>query len=101
MEREEKISQLIENIKGNQLLDVLLFQKICLVLQSKVVQLQDQIKNDDPQLSQTSKEILVSQQQLSSDDKLTLEETVDRVEGIAKLTLSDHETINIPNTSKI
>ena len=101
MEREEKISQLIENIKGNQLLDVLLFQKICLVLQSKVIQLQDQIKNDDPQLSQTSKEILVSQQQLSSDGKLTLEETVDRVEDIAKLTLSDHETINIPNPSKI
>lgn len=101
MEREEKISQLIENIKGKQLLYVLLFQKICLVLQSKVIQLQDQIKNDDPQLSQTSKEILVSQQQLSSDGKLTLEETVDRVEDIAKLTLSDHETINIPNPSKI
>ena len=88
-------------MKGKQLLDILLFQIICLVLQSKVVQLQDQIKSDYPQLSQKFKEILVSQQQLSSDDKLSLEETEDRVENIAKLTLSDHEAINIPNPSKI
>ena len=54
MEREEKISQLMENMKGKQLLDILLYQIICLVLQSEVVQLRDQIKIDDPQLHKTA-----------------------------------------------
>ena len=43
MEREEKISQLMENMKSKQLLDILLIHIICLALQSEVVQLSDQI----------------------------------------------------------
>ena len=101
MEREERIIQLMENIKGKQLLDILFCHIICLVLQSQVVQLRDQIKSDNPQLTQRFQEILVSQQQQPSDDKLTLEEADERVEDINKLTLSDYETINIPNPSKI
>ena len=100
MEREERIIQLMENIKGKQLLDILFCQINCLVLQSQVVQLRDQIKSDNPQLTQRFQEILVSQQQ-PSDDKLTLKEADEKVEDINKLTLSDHETINIPNPSKI
>ena len=91
----------MENMKGKQLLDILLCQIICLVLQSQVVQLHDQIKSDNPQLTQRFQEILVSQQQQPSDDKLTLEEADEKVEDINKLTLSDHEAINIPNPSKI
>ena len=79
-EREEKISQLIENMKGKHLLDILLYQIICLVLQSQVVQLRDQIRSDDFQLSQKFEKILASKQELSSDDKLTQEEPDDRVD---------------------
>ena len=101
MKREEKINQLMENIKGKQLLDILLFQIISLVLQSQMVHLRNQIKSDDPQLGQMFREILASQQQQPSDDKLTLEEVDERVEDITKSTLSDHVTTNIPNPSKI
>ena len=80
MEREEKISQLMENMKGKQLLDILLYQIICLVLQSQVVQLLDQIRSDDPQLSQKFEKALASKQELSLDDKLTQEESDDRVD---------------------
>ena len=100
-EREEKISQLLENIKGNPLLDILLYQIICLALQSQVVQLHDQIKNDDPQLTQKSEEALAIQQELSSDDKVTQEEPDDKVDDTSKLTSSDHETENITSQSKI
>ena len=44
------------------------------------MQLCDQIKSDDPQLSETFEEILTSQQEPSSDDKLTQEEPDDRVD---------------------
>ena len=89
MEREEKISHLIENMKGKQLLDILLYQIMCLALQSQVVQLRhleanellhDRIQGDDPQLSQRVEEVLASQQEPSSDDKLTQEEPDDRVD---------------------
>ena len=80
MERDEKISQLMKNMKGKQLLDILLYQIMCLALQSQVVQLRDQIKSYDPQLSQKFEEVLASQQELSSDDKLTQEEPDDRVD---------------------
>ena len=80
MEREEKISQLMENMKGKQLLAILLYQIICLVLQSQVVQLLDQIRIDDPQLSQKFEKALANKQELSSDDKLTQEEPDDRVD---------------------
>ena len=80
MEREEKISHLMENMKGKQLLDILLYQIMCLVLQSQEVQLCDQIKSYDPQLSQKFEEVLASQQELPSDDKLTQEEPDDRVD---------------------
>ena len=79
-EREEKISQLMENTKGKQLLDILLYQIMCLALQSQVVQLRDQIKSYDPQLSQKFEEVLASQQEPSSDDKLIQEEPDDRVD---------------------
>ena len=80
MEREEKISHLMENMKGKQLLDILLYQIMCLALQSQVVQLHDQIKSYDPQLSQKFEEVLASQQEPSSDDKLIQEEPDDRVD---------------------
>ena len=80
MEREEKISQLMENMKGKQLLDILLYQIMCLALQSQVVQLRDQIKIDDPQLSQKFEEVLASLQEPSSEDKLIQEEPDDRVD---------------------
>ena len=101
MEREEKISQLMENMKGKQLLDILLYQIICLVLQSQVIKFRDpeahellcdQIQHD-LQLNQNLEEVLPSQQQLSSDDKLD-----DRVD---ELTSSDHETEDITSQSKI
>ena len=53
---------------------------MCLALQSQVVQLRDQIKSYDPQLSQTFKEVLASQHEPSSDDKLIQEESDDRVD---------------------
>ena len=53
---------------------------MCLALQSQVVQLRDQIKSYDPQLSQKFEEVLASQQEPSSDDKLTQEEPDDRVD---------------------
>ena len=80
MEREEKISQLMENMKCKQLLDILLYQIMCLVLQSEVIQLRDQISSHDPQLSQKFEEVLASKQELLSDDKLTQEEPDDRVD---------------------
>ena len=80
MERDEKISQLMENMKGKQLLDILLYQIMCLALQSQVVQLRDQIKSYDPQLSQKFEEVLASQQEPSLDDKLIQEEPDDRVD---------------------
>ena len=79
-EREEKISQLMENMKSKQLLDILLYHIICLVLQSEVIQLRDQISSHDPQLSQKFEEVLASKQELLSDDKLTQEEPDDRVD---------------------
>ena len=91
IEREEKISQLTENMKGKQLLDILLYQIICLALQ---------IKSDDPQLSQTFEKVLDRQQQLPSDDKIT-QEPDDRVDDTSKLTSSDHETADITSQSKM
>ena len=109
MEREEKISQLMESMKGKKLLDILLYQIICLVLQSKVIKfsdseahelLRDQIQHDDLQLSQNFEEILASKQQLSLDDKIT-QEPYDKVDDTSKLTSSDHETEDITTQSKI
>ena len=91
IEKKEKISQLTENIKGKQLLDILLYYIICLVLQ---------IKSDDPQLSQKFEKVLPSQQQLSLDDKLT-QEPDNRVDDTSKLTSSDHETEDITSQSKM
>ena len=93
MERDKQFSQMMENMKGNQLLDILLCQIICLALQSQVVQLCDQIKRNDPQLSQKFKEVLTNQEEPSSDDKLTQEEPGDRVD--------DHKTKEISSQSKI
>ena len=84
MEREEKISQLMENMKGKQLLDILFYQIICLALQSQVVQLHDQIKHNDCQLSQKFEKVLD-----------------DRVDDTSKLTSSYHETEDITSQSKI
>ena len=100
VERDEKISQLMENMKGKQLLDILLYQIMCLALQSQVVQLRDQIKSDDRQLSQTFKKVLASQQQIPSDEKLT-QEPYDRVDDASKLISSDPETADITIPSKI
>ena len=89
MERDEKIIHLMENMKGKQLLDILLYQIMCLVLQSQVVQLRhleanellhDRIQGDDSQLSRRVEKGLASQQEPSSDDKLTQEEPDDRVD---------------------
>ena len=100
MEREEKNSQLMENIKGKQLLDILLYQTIYLALQSQVVQLRDQIKDDDSQFSQMFEEVLASRQEPPLDDKLTQEEPDDRVDDIARLSLSDHKTKDSISQSK-
>ena len=76
-------------MKGKQLLDILLYQIMCLVQQSQVVQLRDlqanellddKIQGDDPQLSQRVEKGLASQQELSSDDKLIQKEPDDRVD---------------------
>ena len=75
MEREEKFDQLMENMKGKQLPDIMLYQIICLVLQCQVVQLDDQIKSDDPQLSQKFEEVIDDHQEPSSEVKLTLRRT--------------------------
>ena len=66
-----------------------------------MVQLHDQIKSDDPQLTQKGEEALASQQELSSDDKVTQEEPDYEVDDTSKLTSSDHETENVTNQSKI
>ena len=108
MEREEKISQLMENMKGKQLLDILLYQIICLVLQSQVIKFRDPeahelLRNEIQhylQLSQNFEKVLPSQQQLSSDDKLT-QQPDDRVDDTSKLTSLDHETEDITIQSKI
>ena len=108
MEREEKISQLMENMKGKQLLDILLYHIICLVLQSKVIKFRDpevhELERDqiqhDLQLHQNFEEVLPSQQQLSLDDKLT-QESDDRVDDTSKLTSLDHEAEDITSQSKI
>ena len=81
MKKEEKISQLMENIKGKQLLDILLCHIICLALKSEVVQLCDQNRSDDPRLSEKFEKVLASKQELSSNDKLTHEEPHDRVDN--------------------
>ena len=108
MEREKKITQLMENMKGKQLLDILLYHIICLVLQSKVIKFcdpeaheleRDQIQHD-LQLRQNFEEVLPSQQQLSLDDKVT-QEPDDRVDDTSKLTSLDHETEDITSQSKI
>ena len=87
MKREEKISQLTENMKGKQLLGILLYHIICLVLQSQVIMfcdpevhelLRDQIQHD-PQLTQKFEKAPASKQELSLDNKLTQEEPDDRV----------------------
>ena len=97
MEREERIIQLMENMKGKQLLDILLCQIICLVLQSQVVQLRDQIKSYNHRLSQTFEEVLAGQQEPQSDDKLTQEKPDEREDD----TSLDHETEDISSQSKI
>ena len=108
MEREKKISQLMENMKGKQLLDILLYHIICLVLQSQVIKFHDpeahELERDqiqhDLQFRQNFEEVLPSQQQLSLDDKLT-QEPDDRVDDTSKLTSLDHETEDITSQSKI
>ena len=109
MEREEKTSLLMENMKGKQLLDIILYQIMCLALQSQVVQfhdlevhelLHDQIQVDDLQLSQTFEEVPAIQE-LPPDDKLTHEEPDDRVDDASKLTSSDFETKDTTSQSKI
>ena len=56
MERDEKISQLMENMKGKQLLDILLYQIMCLALQSQVVQLRDQTSKSTHLTDQPAKD---------------------------------------------
>ena len=97
MEREEKFDQFVENMKVKQLPDILLYQIICLVLQCQVVQLDDQIKSDDPQLSQKFEEVIDDYQEPSLEVKLTL----DRVNDTSKLSSLDHEAQDIPCESKI
>ena len=109
MQREEKISQLMENMKGKQLLDILLYYIICLVLQSDVIKFRDpkghELERDqiqhDSQLSQKFEKVLTSKQELSSDDKLTQEEPDDRVDDTSKSMLSGHEIGDITSQSKI
>ena len=109
-EREETIRQLMKNIKGIQFLGILLYQIICLDLQSQVIKfrdpeshelLRDQIQGDDPQLSEMFEEVLASQQEPLSDEKITQEESDDRVYDMSKLTSSDHKTAGITSQSKI
>ena len=88
-------------MKGKQILSILLYHIICLALQSQVVQLHDQIKSDDPQLSQNFEEALASKQESPLDDKLTQEEPDDRVDDTSKLTLIDNEREDITSQSKI
>ena len=97
-ERDENISQLMENMKGKQLQDILLYQIMCLALQSQVVQLRDQIKSYDPHLSQKFEEVLASQQE---PDQLT-QESDDRVDGtkLTKVSSSDHKTADITSQGK-
>ena len=66
-----------------------------------MVQLRDQIKSEDPQLSQNFDEVLASKQESMSDDKLTQEEPDDRVDDTSKLTLRDNERKDITSQSKI
>ena len=54
-EREENINQLMKNMKSKLLLYILLYYVICLVLQSQVVQLQDQIKSETAETTCPSK----------------------------------------------
>ena len=93
MEREEKISPLMENIKGIHFLDILLYHIMCLVLQSQVLQLNNQIKSDDSQLSQRFEEVLASQQH---SDQLTQKESDDIVDDtmLTKVSSSDHDIIS-------
>ena len=53
---------------------------MCLALQSQVVQLHDQIKSYDSQFGKKFEEVLASQQEPQSDDKLIQEEPDDRVD---------------------
>ena len=71
------------------------------MLQSQVTKLHDQIRSDDPQLSQKFEKALASKQELSSDDKLTQEEPDDRVDDTSKSTSSGHEIGDITSQSKI
>ena len=102
MEREEKISQFMEKMKGKQLLDNPIYQIICLALQSQEIQLCDQIRSDDLQLSQKYEKVLhvASKKELPSDDKLAQEPDY-RVDDTSKLTSSDHEIEDITSQSKI
>ena len=91
----------MENMKGKQLPDIMLYQIICLVLHCQVIQLDDQIKSDDPQLSQKFEEVIDDHQEPSSEVKLTLEEPEDRVNDTSKLSSLNHEAQDIPCQSKI
>ena len=48
MEIKEKNSQLIEKMKGKQLLDILLYHIMCLALQSEMIEFHNQITRGDP-----------------------------------------------------
>ena len=109
MKREEKISQLMENTKGKQLLHILLYKIIYLALQSQVIKfhgpkmpelLCDQIQGNDHQLGQMFEKVLASQKEQTSDGIIT-QESDDRVDGSSKITSSDHETEDITSQSKI
>ena len=65
-EREENISQLMENMKGNELQNILLHQIISLALQSQMLQ-----SAHDPIHHQLSQAELTSQKEPPSDDKPT------------------------------
>ena len=99
---QKEISQLMEKMKGKQLLDIQLYQIICLVLQSEMVLLCDQNQSDDYQISQLFDDRMpASHQKPPSDDQLAKEETDDKVDDTIELTLSDNETEDIVSQSKI
>ena len=72
---------------------------MCLVLQSQVVQLNNQIRSDDSQLSQRFEEVLASQQH---SDQLMQEESDDIVDDtmLTKVFSSDHKTADIISQGK-
>ena len=90
-EREENISQLMENMKGNELQYILLCQIISLALQSQMLE-----SAHDPIHHQLSQEKLTSQKEPPSDDKPTNEKS----QSIQQESFGDHLTKEIIKQSK-